>query len=148
MDPTTAQNDSNKQPPFVREGSGETERPPSAQRVNIDTTEQTTEEEGPIQEGEDELDSDVDPADMIEDFDWDHLYEEYHSQMDALSGEEATLMEEWVKLMHVRHPQFPLNAFYVAKFMSMCSSSGSGPKQVTLTRRIAACHGTYKTLHP
>jgi hypothetical protein len=101
MDPTTAQNDSNKQPPFVREGSGETERPPSAQRVNIDTTEQTTEEEGPIQEGEDELDSDVDPADMIEDFDWDHLYEEYHSQMDALSGEEATLMEEWVKLMHV-----------------------------------------------
>jgi hypothetical protein len=101
-DPAAVQHDSNKQPPLIRGGSNETERPPSAQRVNIDTTEQlTTEEEGPIQEGEDESDSDVDPADRIEDFDWDQLYERYQSQMDTLSGEEAALMEEWTKLMHV-----------------------------------------------
>jgi hypothetical protein len=102
MDRAAAQHDSNKQRPLIRGGSNETERPPSAQRVNIDTTEQmTTEEEGPIQEGEDESDSDVDPADRIEDFDWNHLYERYQSQMDTLSGEEAVLMEDWMKLMNV-----------------------------------------------
>ena len=80
-----------------RTGSGDTERPPSGQHSHESTNENiegTTTEE---QDGEDS-----DPAEMIEEFDWNDLIERYHDAMNKCTDEEAHLMQEWSGLMDVR----------------------------------------------
>jgi hypothetical protein len=87
-----------------RTDSGDTERPPSGQQnhesIDDDMQENTAEE----QDGDDS-----DPADMIEEFDWNDLIQRYHAAMNKCTDEEAHLMQEWSNLMDVRcHPALRL----------------------------------------
>jgi len=95
-EPAGPNQEAEKRPPITQADSGETERPASAQRVNADVAEQLTtdEEEEPEEE-------EADPADEIDDFDWDELHQRYHLAIDTASQEEAELMQEWTQLMEV-----------------------------------------------
>jgi hypothetical protein len=95
-DAAGANADAAARPPVIRDDSGETERPTSAQpRGNAATSEQLTADE------KQEPGEEVDPADKIEDFDWEELHERYHQAIDTASQEEAALMQEWKQLMDV-----------------------------------------------
>lgn len=92
--PATAQNDEAPKPSLRRINSEETERPPSAQRVQRDTISDSEES------GDDELDAD--PAEKIIDFDWDDLHQRYHDAMNGCHTKEAELAQEWENLMNVQ----------------------------------------------
>ena len=64
--------------------------------------------EDPVQKGQDNTgDSDADPAEQIESFDWEALREQYHQAVNAASEEEAQLLQEWAQLMEVCRFQHP-----------------------------------------
>lgn len=48
---------------------------------------------------EHDSDTDVDPAEQIDDFDWDFLHERYHDAMSSASAQELALMQEFAQLM-------------------------------------------------
>lgn len=89
-----SQNDGVPKPSLKRINSEETERPPSAQRVQREDTVPDSEESD-----EDELDSD--PAEKIVDFNWDELHQRYHEAMNGCHAHEAELAQEWESLMNV-----------------------------------------------
>ncbi|KAF1969030.1 hypothetical protein BU23DRAFT_478396 [Bimuria novae-zelandiae CBS 107.79] len=72
------------------------DRPPSAQQAQ-----QVPEEDAPEpDEGEGETsEDDIDPAEQIEDFDWNKLHEKYHEAMNDASAQENALMVEFAQLM-------------------------------------------------
>lgn len=79
-----------------RPSSTDTERPPSAQRVNQDA------HDNPPSEHEEVLeDEESDPAVKIADFDWEELALRYHGDIRKCEGNEAELMQEWEELMNV-----------------------------------------------
>lgn len=80
----------------IRTSSADTERPPSAQRVNPDTAVAVTEPSS-----EEETEDESDPADEIVDFDWTGLATRYHDAIKACEENETQLMEEWESLMNV-----------------------------------------------
>jgi hypothetical protein len=86
----------NPHQPIKRADSGETERPQSAQRVNVDANAQLNSSD----DGE-ESEEEPDPAEQIEGFDWKELHDQYQQAIATASGEEAELMREWAKLMDV-----------------------------------------------
>ncbi|KAG9188670.1 hypothetical protein G6011_07375 [Alternaria panax] len=77
-----------------RVGSDETERPPSAQRTQDEVDDQV--DAASKEQAEDE---DSDPAQSIDDFDWDDLHLRYHKAMEGCQNEESELMQEWESLM-------------------------------------------------
>jgi hypothetical protein len=88
-----------------RTGPGNTERPPSEQQSHDSNEEQTDEDTKEDNIAEEQDGEDSDPADMIDDFDWNDLTKRYHDAMDKCTDEEALLMQEWMSLMEVRrHP--------------------------------------------
>ena len=88
------------QEPIDRPNSTDTERPPSAQRINQDVNESDELSSEHSQELEEELYED-DPAEKIEDFDWEELQQKYHESILKYEGEEAELTQEWADLMNV-----------------------------------------------
>ncbi|KAH7379317.1 hypothetical protein DE146DRAFT_625558 [Phaeosphaeria sp. MPI-PUGE-AT-0046c] len=91
-EPPAPQSDVAPKPPLRRVNSEETERPPSAQRVQRDAI--------PDSEASDEDELDADPAEKIVDFNWDELHQRYHSAMDGCHTHEAELAQEWESLMN------------------------------------------------
>lgn len=83
-------------PPMRRVSSDETERPPSARRTQdeVDDQADAATEEQPEHD-------DTDPADRVEDFDWEDLELRYHQAMEGCHNEESELMQEWESLMAV-----------------------------------------------
>jgi hypothetical protein len=79
-----------------RVSSDETERPPSAQRTKDEVNDQAD-----ADTGEQSEDDDSDPADRIENFDWEDLQLRYHQAMKDCHNEESELMQEWENLMAV-----------------------------------------------
>ncbi|KAJ4296246.1 hypothetical protein N0V90_006291 [Kalmusia sp. IMI 367209] len=90
----TAGNANDTRAPIKRKDSSGTERPLTAQQVRIDLLEPSDGEEEEVDEAED-----VDPADQIEDFDWNGLHERYHEAFNKASDEEAELLREFSDLM-------------------------------------------------
>ncbi|KAF1948800.1 hypothetical protein CC80DRAFT_421722 [Byssothecium circinans] len=78
-----------------RAGSGETERPPSAQQLNTAATNEVVDLGEEVESQED----DWDPGEEIEEFDWNALHERYHTAINQASDEEGKLAEEWASLM-------------------------------------------------
>lgn len=95
-DPAGTNPDGNTRAPIIRADSGETERPPSVQRVNPDANKSPN-----CTDDEEELDEEPDPGNKIVDFDWEDLHERYHRAINTASAEEAELMSEWSELMEV-----------------------------------------------
>jgi hypothetical protein len=98
-EPSLTQDAQTVQAPLRRINSDETERPPSAQRTQDQVEEQTD-----ANDEEQSEDEDSDPAEKIENFDWDELHARYHEAIKKCHGEEADLMQEWESLMAVLHP--------------------------------------------
>ncbi|KAJ4345792.1 uncharacterized protein N0V89_011927 [Didymosphaeria variabile] len=80
--------------PSIPKGSTEEARPPSAQHAQ-QTPEVDNLESSDIEEEE----SDVDPADEIEAFDWDELHERYHRAIGTATEQEQELLHEFAQLM-------------------------------------------------
>jgi hypothetical protein len=91
------QNDDAARPSHKRVSSDDTERPPSAQQVRKDSDQNAEEDDDEI----DEDDVDSDPAQEIEDFDWNELHGRYHEAMNKCRTQEGELAEEWESLMNV-----------------------------------------------
>jgi hypothetical protein len=85
--------------PLRRVNSDETERPTSAQQTQDEVNEHSD------ANGEaDPEEEDSDPAEKIDDFDWDDLHRRYHEAVKKCHGEEAELVQEWESLMAVLLP--------------------------------------------
>ena len=76
-------------------------RPPSGQQA------QQVPEPESLDSDEEESEEEVDPADQIEDFDWDGLHEKYHTAMNNASAQENALMQEFAQLMDVKNDPTP-----------------------------------------
>ena len=99
LEPPLTQDAQAVQAPLRRINSDETERPPSAQQ-----TQNQVDEQSDANDEEQSEDEDPDPAEKIEDFDWDDLHARYHEAIKKCHSEEAELMQEWESLMAVLHP--------------------------------------------
>ncbi|KAF2252770.1 hypothetical protein BU26DRAFT_420202 [Trematosphaeria pertusa] len=98
-DPASLDQPADPRPPIIRADSGETERPPSAQRANADAPDPANVDEEAQLDDDDGDDDDADPAEKIPTFDWANLEERYHDAINQCSDEEAELMLEWKQLM-------------------------------------------------
>jgi hypothetical protein len=85
--------------PLRRVNSDETERPTSAQQ-----TQDEVDEHADANGEADSEEEDSDPAEKVEDFDWDDLHRRYHEAVKNCHGEEAELMQEWESIMAVLLP--------------------------------------------
>lgn len=139
-DPASLDQPADPRPPIIRADSGETERPPSAQRANADAPDPANVDEEAQLDDDDGDDDDADPAEKIPTFDWANLEERYHDAINQCSDEEAELMLEWKQLMDVPLPLLPQSATSAAN--PRASSSRYGPKRGITTRPIAPSHGT------
>ncbi|KAL5121204.1 hypothetical protein ACEQ8H_000672 [Pleosporales sp. CAS-2024a] len=92
-EPLSQENNNAAKPPPRRMSSQDTERPPSAQQPRRHLDEHTD-------ASDDEDASDSDPAEMVDDFDWDDLHARYHKAMDECHDHEGALTEEWESLMN------------------------------------------------
>ena len=94
----TEPNAGETQSPTNQRDSREEDRPPSGQQAQqapiVDTPEIK-------EDGDMDSDEDVDPADQIDDFDWNDLHEKYHIAMNKASAQEQALMQEFAQLMDV-----------------------------------------------
>ncbi|KAF1999496.1 hypothetical protein P154DRAFT_226991 [Amniculicola lignicola CBS 123094] len=81
-----------------RASSADTERPPSAQRVNMEA-----DAEDANDNDIERVDSNDDPAEQIDGIDWRDLEERYHKAMGKCNANEAALLEEWRNLMEFFH---------------------------------------------
>ena len=114
--------------------SDETERPPSAQQAQHNDHDSADAES----ESEDE-DEESEPADRIDDFDWEDLHHRYHEAMKNCHGEEAALMEEWENLMDVR-----CSSAVVVAIANVCSSTSAyGHSRGTSTRPVGPTQGVH-----
>ncbi|KAF1836658.1 hypothetical protein BDW02DRAFT_566750 [Decorospora gaudefroyi] len=93
-EPPLTQNVETVPPPLRRVGSNETQRPASARRSHDGVDEQADVNAEDLSEEEN-----TDPAERIEDFDWDDLHHRYHEAIKKCHGDEAELMQEWESLM-------------------------------------------------
>ncbi|KAH3905740.1 hypothetical protein HBI56_211440 [Parastagonospora nodorum] len=95
-EPPATQNDDTASPSHKRVSSDDTERPPSAQQVRKDSDQNAEEDYDEMEE--DDVDSN--PAQKIEDFDWNELHGRYHEAMNKCRTQEGELAEEWESLMN------------------------------------------------
>lgn len=94
----TAANTVGTRAPSIPNNPSEDDHPPSGQQtqelaeMNILPSDDAQEHDS---------DTDVDPAEQIDDFDWDFLHERYHDAMSSASAQELALMQEFAQLMDV-----------------------------------------------
>jgi hypothetical protein len=94
-EPPALKHEKSPKPPPRRASSEDTERPPSAQQLQRDEDEHADESDEP------EDDTDTDPAEKIEDFDWEDLHSRYEDAMQKCYAREGELAQEWERLMNV-----------------------------------------------
>jgi hypothetical protein len=95
-EPPAPKHEKSPKQPLRRISSEDTERPPSAQQLQRDEDERADQTD---EESDEE--TDADPAEKIDDFDWDDLHHRYEVAMQKCYAQEGDLAEEWGTLMNV-----------------------------------------------